>query len=59
MSASNMKTMQISYGEEVTTDSSQYHVNCFGCCCDFRKAVIAANGVNLGLQLIAMILIEK
>eukprot|EP00531_Pseudo-nitzschia_arenysensis_P013199 CAMPEP_0116119052 /NCGR_PEP_ID=MMETSP0329-20121206/2434_1 /TAXON_ID=697910 /ORGANISM="Pseudo-nitzschia arenysensis, Strain B593" /LENGTH=188 /DNA_ID=CAMNT_0003612725 /DNA_START=80 /DNA_END=646 /DNA_ORIENTATION=- len=57
MSDDKMKTMQIAYGDEVTGDSSQYHVNCLGFCCDFRKAVIAVNGVMLGFQLLMMIII--
>ena len=49
--------MQIAYGEEVIADSSQYHTNCFGFCCDFRKAVIIVNSISLGINLIMMILV--
>lgn len=52
-----MKTMQISYGEEVVTDSSEYHTSCFGFCCDFRRAVIIVNGISLGINLLGMILV--
>ena len=59
MSANNNKlqSMDVSYGDEITTDSSQYHIRCFGCCCDFRKAVIAANATMLVIQIIMMIVI--
>ena len=49
--------MQVAYGDEVTADVSTYHVNCFGICCDMRKSVIAVNGVMLGIQILAMIVI--
>lgn len=52
-----MQSMQVAYGDEITADASNIHVNCFGFCCDFRKAVIAVNGTMLGFQLLMMILI--
>eukprot|EP00533_Pseudo-nitzschia_delicatissima_P007612 CAMPEP_0116111728 /NCGR_PEP_ID=MMETSP0327-20121206/18601_1 /TAXON_ID=44447 /ORGANISM="Pseudo-nitzschia delicatissima, Strain B596" /LENGTH=191 /DNA_ID=CAMNT_0003604981 /DNA_START=248 /DNA_END=823 /DNA_ORIENTATION=- len=55
--SSNMQSMQVAYGDEITAGASNTHVNCFGFCCDFRKAVIAVNGTMLGFQILMMILI--
>ena len=55
--SSKMESMQVAYGDEITSDASNMHVNCFGFCCDFRKAVIAVNGTMLGFQILTMIVI--
>ncbi len=49
--------MQVAYGDEITADASNTHMNCFGCCCDFRKAVITVNGIMLGFQIVSIYII--
>lgn len=41
-------------GEYLAPNSSNYQTLCFGCCCDFRRAVLIVNGISIGMKLLIM-----
>jgi len=36
-------------------DSAQHHTQFLGCCCDFRRAVLAINGISIFLRIVLML----
>jgi len=41
--------------DEITTNAIGYHTNCFGLCCDFRKAVLVVNAIVIVIQFVQMV----